>query len=70
MDGYRHANRTDSAARRAGTGSDRPPHLTLRGTCASFVENGKIVTHREYFDQLELYTQLGLHLSKDNPAPT
>ncbi|SNT64423.1 hypothetical protein SAMN05216276_11191, partial [Streptosporangium subroseum] len=38
------------------------------GTCASFVENGKVVTHREYFDQLELYTQLGLHLSKDDPA--
>jgi uncharacterized protein (TIGR02246 family) len=43
--------------------------ITLRGTCASFIENGKIVTHREYFDQLELYTQLGLHLSKDDPAP-
>ncbi|GII27058.1 ester cyclase [Planotetraspora mira] len=43
--------------------------ITLRGTCASFVENGKIVTHREYFDQLELYTQLGLHLSRDEPAP-
>ncbi len=26
--------------------------ITLRGTCASFVEDGKVVTHREYFDQL------------------
>ncbi|ETK36668.1 ester cyclase [Microbispora sp. ATCC PTA-5024] len=43
--------------------------ITLRGTCASFIENGKVVTHREYFDQLELYTQLGLHLAKDDPAP-
>ncbi|MBP2702219.1 ester cyclase [Microbispora sp. RL4-1S] len=43
--------------------------IALRGTCASFVENGKIATHREYFDQLELYTQLGLHLSRDDPAP-
>ncbi|MBO4275567.1 ester cyclase [Microbispora triticiradicis] len=42
--------------------------ITLRGSCASFVENGKIATHREYFDQLELYTQLGLHLASDNPA--
>ncbi|MET8142830.1 ester cyclase [Sphaerisporangium sp. NPDC005288] len=42
--------------------------ITLRGTCASFVEDGKIVTHREYFDQLELYTQLGLRLSTDDPA--
>ncbi|MFC4530928.1 ester cyclase [Sphaerisporangium dianthi] len=44
--------------------------ITLRGTCASFIENGKVVTHREYFDQLELYTQLGLRLSGDDPAPT
>ncbi|MEW9529711.1 ester cyclase [Microbispora sp. NPDC049125] len=43
--------------------------ITLRGSCASFVENEKVVTHREYFDQLELYTQLGLHLSGDGPAP-
>ncbi|GAA0392935.1 nuclear transport factor 2 family protein [Microbispora corallina] len=42
--------------------------ITLRGTCASFIENGRVVTHREYFDQLELYTQLGLHLAKDDPA--
>ena len=44
--------------------------ITLRGICASFVENGKVVTHREYFDQLELYTQLGLHLSRDDSTLT
>ncbi|WP_204044959.1 ester cyclase [Acrocarpospora phusangensis] len=42
--------------------------ITLRGTCASFVENEKIATHREYFDQLELYSQLGLRLSRDDSA--
>ncbi|MEO3812401.1 ester cyclase [Sphaerisporangium sp. B11E5] len=42
--------------------------ITLRGTCASFIEDEKIVTHREYFDQLELYSQLGLHLAMDEPA--
>jgi uncharacterized protein (TIGR02246 family) len=43
-------------------GTGRP--VTFRGTCASFVEDGKIKTHREYFDQLELYTQLGLCLTE------
>jgi steroid delta-isomerase-like uncharacterized protein len=43
--------------------------ITLRGTCASFIENGKITTHREYFDQLELYTQLGFGLTEINPPP-
>ncbi|MFD0735181.1 ester cyclase [Planotetraspora mira] len=38
--------------------------ITIRGSCASFVENDKITTHREYFDQLELYTQLGLCLTE------
>ncbi|GGO00993.1 hypothetical protein GCM10010116_01690 [Microbispora rosea subsp. aerata] len=38
--------------------------VTFRGTCASFVEDGKIKTHREYFDQLELYSQLGLCLAE------
>ncbi|WP_239094831.1 ester cyclase [Planotetraspora silvatica] len=38
--------------------------ITIRGSCASFIENGKITTHREYFDQLELYTQLGLCLTE------
>lgn len=42
--------------------------ITLRGTCASFVEDGKVHTHREYFDQLELYSQLGMHLEMGDPA--
>ncbi|WP_182885793.1 ester cyclase [Microbispora sp. H10885] len=42
-------------------GTGRP--VTFRGTCASFVEDGKIKSHREYFDQLELYAQLGLCLT-------
>ncbi|OPG13828.1 ester cyclase [Microbispora sp. GKU 823] len=39
-------------------------HITLRATCSTFVEDSKIVTHREYFDQLELYSQLGFGLTK------
>ncbi|GGO21531.1 hypothetical protein GCM10011574_48990 [Microbispora bryophytorum] len=39
-------------------------HITLRATCSTFVTNGRIVTHREYFDQLELYCQLGFGLTK------
>ncbi|WP_061290373.1 ester cyclase [Herbidospora cretacea] len=42
--------------------------ISLRGTCASFIDNGKIVTHREYFDQLELFSQLGMHLAMDDTA--
>ncbi|WP_084369534.1 ester cyclase [Microbispora sp. ATCC PTA-5024] len=38
-------------------------HVSLRATCSTYVENGKITTHREYFDQLELYTQLGFGLT-------
>ncbi|WP_169948011.1 ester cyclase [Microbispora sp. H11081] len=38
--------------------------VTFRGTCASFIEDGKIKTHREYFDQLEVYSQLGLRLAE------
>nr|WP_062341100.1 ester cyclase [Herbidospora sakaeratensis] len=52
-------------------GSDLAPtgrRITLRGTCASFLEDGKIATHREYFDQLELYSQLGLHLEPGESA--
>ncbi|GAA0398765.1 hypothetical protein GCM10009530_58070 [Microbispora corallina] len=37
-------------------------HVTLRASCLSYVEGGRIVTHREYFDQLELYSQLGFGL--------
>ncbi|WP_239117042.1 ester cyclase [Planotetraspora phitsanulokensis] len=44
--------------------------ITIRGACASFVENGRITTHREYFDQLEMYTQLGLGLARVEQAPS
>jgi steroid delta-isomerase-like uncharacterized protein len=33
--------------------------IAVRGCSAAQIENGKIVTHRYYFDQLELYSQLG-----------
>ncbi|MGP4104636.1 ester cyclase [Nonomuraea sp. KM90] len=33
--------------------------VAIRGSCIAHVAHGKIVTHREYFDQLELYCQLG-----------
>ncbi|ETK30724.1 ester cyclase [Microbispora sp. ATCC PTA-5024] len=42
--------------------------ITIRGTCASFVEDGRIKTHREYYDQLELYTQLGMCLTEAGRA--
>jgi ketosteroid isomerase-like protein len=43
-------------------------HITLRGSCFSFLVDEKISTHREYFDQLELYTQLGLCLVDPDPV--
>ncbi|MFC4535741.1 ester cyclase [Sphaerisporangium dianthi] len=42
--------------------------VIYRATCSSFVENGKITTHREYYDQLELYSQLGFGLKELDPA--
>ncbi|WP_203880721.1 ester cyclase [Planotetraspora kaengkrachanensis] len=42
--------------------------ISLRATCSTFVGDGKIKTHREYFDQLELYSQLGLRLSEQASA--
>ncbi|GAA3091550.1 MULTISPECIES: ester cyclase [Nonomuraea] len=36
--------------------------ISVRATCTSFVKDGKICTHREYYDQLELYSQLGFGL--------
>jgi predicted ester cyclase len=49
-------------------GTGRP--ITLRASCSAFVENQKIVTHREYFDQLELYSQLGFGLKELDSSPT
>ncbi|KAA9376824.1 ester cyclase [Microbispora cellulosiformans] len=42
--------------------------ITVRATCTAFVEHGRIRTHREYFDQLELYSQLGFGLTRLRPA--
>ena len=39
-------------------------HVTVRASCTAHVTNGKIITHREYFDQLELYSQLGFGLAE------
>jgi ketosteroid isomerase-like protein len=44
--------------------------VTLRATCTAHVEHGKITTHREYFDQLELYSQLGFGLMELKPGST
>ncbi|WP_067176883.1 ester cyclase [Microtetraspora niveoalba] len=40
--------------------------VVLRGACACATENGRIITDRDYYDQLELYSQLGYHLE---PGP-
>lgn len=48
----------------AGTGR----RISVRTTCSTFVENGKIKTHREYYDQLELYGQLGFGLKELSPS--
>ncbi|WP_308170003.1 ester cyclase [Acrocarpospora catenulata] len=48
-------------------GTGRP--VTVRGTSTCTVSNGKIITHRIYFDQLELYSQLGAKLNFDD-VPT
>ncbi len=68
MDEDRHAHRHHSCCPTEASWEATGRRITLRGTCASFVENGKVATHREYFDQLELYTQLGMHLAMDDPA--
>jgi steroid delta-isomerase-like uncharacterized protein len=43
-------------------------HITLRGSCFSYVADGKISTHRVYYDQLEMYAQLGLCLADPDPV--
>jgi ketosteroid isomerase-like protein len=42
--------------------------IAVRTTCSTFVEDGRIKTHREYFDQLELYSQLGFGLKELDPT--
>ncbi|MEU4539185.1 ester cyclase [Streptosporangium sp. NPDC023825] len=36
--------------------------ITMRASCAYHVANGVIIAQREYYDQLELYSQLGFGL--------
>ena len=43
--------------------------VAIRGSCMSHVDHGKIVTHREYFDQLELYGQLGFSIPEVCDSP-
>ncbi|WP_214415774.1 ester cyclase [Sphaerisporangium fuscum] len=40
--------------------------IVVRGVCACSTEDGRIITDRDYYDQLELYCQLGFRLT---PAP-
>ncbi|GAA1282072.1 hypothetical protein Psi02_38310 [Planotetraspora silvatica] len=47
-------------------GTGRP--IRLRASCEAHVENDKIVTHQHYWDQLELYSQLGFGLVR-LPSP-
>ncbi|WP_248958220.1 ester cyclase [Sphaerisporangium perillae] len=42
--------------------------ITIRGCSVRNFENGLIVTHCIYYDQLELLTQLGARLILDRPA--
>ncbi|GIG85037.1 ester cyclase [Planotetraspora kaengkrachanensis] len=44
--------------------------VTVRATCVTHVEDGRMRTHREYFDQLELYSQLGFGLTELEPEAT
>ncbi|GLX02319.1 ester cyclase [Microtetraspora sp. NBRC 16547] len=40
--------------------------IAVRGACACSTENGRIITDRDYYDQLKLYSQLGYRLA---PVP-
>ncbi|QYC40937.1 SnoaL-like polyketide cyclase [Nonomuraea coxensis DSM 45129] len=42
----------------AGTGR----RIAVRASCATHISDDRIDSHREYFDQLELYSQLGFGL--------
>ncbi|WP_239161516.1 ester cyclase [Acrocarpospora phusangensis] len=39
-------------------------HITVRASCMASVVDEMIVTHRDYYDQLELYSQLGFGLTE------
>jgi ketosteroid isomerase-like protein len=49
------------------TGTGR--RITVRATCTAHVADGKIDSHREYYDQLELYSQLGFGLAELGRIP-
>jgi SnoaL-like polyketide cyclase len=40
-------------------------HVAVRGCCAAYIENDQVITHREYYDQLELYNQIGYTLTPE-----
>ncbi|WP_370026944.1 ester cyclase [Planotetraspora sp. GP83] len=42
-------------------------HIAIRGACACSTEDGLIITDRDYYDQLELYSQLGFSLRASYP---
>jgi hypothetical protein len=35
-------------------------HIAVRGCCVAHVEDDKVITHQQYYDQLELCSQLDL----------
>ncbi|WP_329086664.1 MULTISPECIES: ester cyclase [unclassified Streptosporangium] len=47
---------------REAEGTER--RIIVRGSCVSYVADDMIITHREYFDQLEMYSQLGFGLAR------
>ncbi|WP_440070787.1 ester cyclase [Streptosporangium sp. OZ121] len=42
-------------------------HIAVRGAAVASFENGFIVTDRDYYDQLEWYTQLGIPVAVNAP---
>jgi predicted ester cyclase len=54
---------TNTGALRMPTGEELPPtgkRVRMRACDVATVENGLVTSHRFYFDQMELMTQLGL----------
>ncbi|MEV5503419.1 ester cyclase [Nonomuraea fuscirosea] len=43
-------------------------HIAVRGVAVCSIENGLITTDRDYYDQLELYAQLGIPFRTKIPA--
>ncbi|GAA3647218.1 hypothetical protein GCM10022224_007550 [Nonomuraea antimicrobica] len=43
--------------------------IAIRATCNAHVTDGRISSHREYYDQLELYSQLGYGLVERGRLP-